>query len=194
MPTQLGGVAMKLSLPQTNGRRTPERRKVSSWPRSQVCAERVTSSDAESNAPRTTSARSQSNGFANRLWREHDLLASQLTHVETAADAMSSGEELTFGALRAELDRAYELLAGQIIPHMRAADEYRTALARRDYVSAPARPEREEAERLTSKLARVRDCAGADNIAAVRRETGRVLYELHALTRPHFGDPRDLRP
>lgn len=184
---------MTFSLPSAYGPRTAERRKVSSSPRSPVSSERLGAAEAESIPVGTTAMRSQSHGFADRLWREHDVLALQLTRLETAADVMGN-EALSFGTLRAELEHAYELLAGRIVPHMRSADAYQKALARRDYVTARARPELEEAERLTSKLARVRDCVSADNIAGARRETRRLLYDLHALTRPHFRDQRDLKP
>jgi hypothetical protein len=195
MPTHSGlaeGFAMKFFPPPAYGPRTAGRRKASSWPRSPVCSERVATADAGAIPAHTAATRSQSHGFADRLWREHDVLASQLARLESAADVVGN-EELPLSALRSELDRAYELLAEHIVPHMRSADEYQKALTRRDYVSAPARPEHEEAERLTSKLARVRDRVSGDNISRARRETRRLLYELHALTRPHFGDRRDLQ-
>ena len=73
---------------------------------------------------------------------------------------------------------------------MRSADDYQKALAQRDYVSSPAHPEHEEAERLASKLGWLRDQVGVGKVVGTRRETRRLLYELYALTRPHFGTPR----
>jgi hypothetical protein len=183
---------MKVSLPPANDPSTAGRTKASVSSQSPVCSERVATSDATATPGGTTATRSQSLGFAERLWREHDVLASELARLESAAEVMGN-DNVPLSALRSELDRAYELLAGRVVPHMHSADDYQRALARHDYVSAPARPEHEEAERLTSKLARVRDRVMADNIAGARRETSRLLYELHALTRLHFGDPRDVK-
>ena len=154
-----------------------------------MCSEREPARGIESGAVGAPAPQSRVDGFADRLWREHDVLASQLTRIEDAADAIGTAE-LSLSALRSELERAHELLAGRIVPHMRSADDYQKALARRDYVSSPAHPEHEEAERLASKLGRLRDQVGRGNIAVARRQTRRLLYELYALTRPHFGTPR----
>ena len=119
--------------------------------KSSICLERQPTPGTESTAVGTTATQSHADGFADRLWREHDVLASQLTRLEAAADAFDNAE-LSLSALRSELDAAHELLAGQIVPHMRSADDYQRVLAQRDYVSSPAGPEHEEAERLASKL------------------------------------------
>jgi hypothetical protein len=157
--------------------------------KSSICLERQPTPGTESTAVGTTATQSHADGFADRLWREHDVLASQLTRLEAAADAFDNAE-LSLSALRSELDAAHELLAGQIVPHMRSADDYQRVLAQRDYVSSPAGPEHEEAERLASKLGRLRDQIGVGNVLGARRETRRLLHELYALTRPHFGTPR----
>jgi hypothetical protein len=146
-------------------------------------------SDAKSEEVTTTATRAQTHGFADRLWQEHDLLASQLVRLETAAAVMGD-ERLPMSALRSELDHAYELLAQHVVPHIYAADDYRRALARRDYVSPPARREHEEAKLLTSRLGRLREHVSESNVAVVRDDARRLLYELHALTRPHFADQR----
>jgi hypothetical protein len=137
----------------------------------------------------TPAKRSRADGFLDLLWQEHDVLASQLAHSKSAEDEVGS-DDLSLGTLYSKLDRAYELFAGRIVPHIRAADDHQTALARRDYVSHPAHREHEEAERLAAELGSLRDRVRDGKIAGVRPEARRLLYELHALTGPHFAVSR----
>lgn len=180
---------MKSSFPRSFGSRTAGRRKASTWPRSPVCSERVATADAGATP---SAVDHQSQGFADRLWREHNELASELTRIERAAEAIGD-LQLPASALLSELESAHELLAGRIVPHLRSADDYQKALARRDYVSSRAHPEHEEAERLASKLGRLRERVSGGNVDRARRDVRRLLYDLHALTRPHFGAQRGLK-
>jgi hypothetical protein len=197
MPTQFGwaeGAVMKLFRRVVNDARSLGRaEEIGRSQQAQVCSRCAALSDARLTAVTTTRTRAQTDGFADRLWQEHDLLASQLDRLEAAADVMGN-EQLPLSTVRSELDHAYELLARLVVPHIHAVDDYRTALARRDYVSPPARREHEEAERLTLKLGRLRDRMSDSSLAVVQREARRLLYELHALTRPHFADQRDGKP
>jgi hypothetical protein len=156
---------------------------------STVPSEVTSSSDAQSTLATTDRRLSRADGFLDDLWHEHAVLASDLARLESAADGIVN-EQLPVGTLSSGLDRAYELFAGRIVPHIRAADNHQTAFARRDYVSPPPRREHEEAERLTSELGRLRERVSAGNIAGARSEARRLLYELGALTRPHFAVPR----
>ena len=127
--------------------------------------------------------------FTDRLWEEHDALASQLALLKTVADAIG-GERLPLETLRAELDRAYDLLAGKVLPHIRTADDLQSCLVRHDYAHAATHSDHDEAERLTCTLEGFRTRVARGEIEGAPREIRRILYELHALTRPHFVNER----
>jgi len=120
---------------------------------------------------------------------EHEALASQLARLETVADAIG-GERLPLETLRTELDRAYDLLAEKVLPHIRKADDLQRDLVRHDYAHVVARPDHDETERLTSKLGGLRARMTRGETEGAPRDIRRILYELHAVTRPHFADER----
>jgi hypothetical protein len=126
--------------------------------------------------------------FSEELWHEHDVLGAQLDSVERAAHVVAD-LSAPLETRRAELDRAYTLLAEQIVPHLRKSRAYESALVRRDYTHPPDRPEHERAERLTSKLGGLRDRVATGRARGVPSEIGRILDQLHALARPHFDEP-----
>lgn len=127
--------------------------------------------------------------FTDRLWEQHEALASQLALLETVADAIG-GERLPLETFRAELDRAYDLLAGKVLPHIRTADDLQSCLVRHDYAHAASHSDHDEAERLTNKLEGFRARVTRGETEGAPREIRRILYELHALTRSHFADER----
>lgn len=105
------------------------------------------------------------------------------------ADAIGA-ERLPLETLRSEFDRADDLLAENVLPHLRTADDLQSDLVRHDYAHVAAHPDHDEAERLTSKLGGLRARVTRGETEDAPREIRRILYELHALTRPHFAAER----
>jgi hypothetical protein len=128
----------------------------------------------------------------DQLWADHATLASQLGLLERVADVIG-GEELPPETLRAELDRAYDLVAGKVLPHIRTADDLQRISAGRDYAPTPVHPDHDAAEELSSTLEGFRARVARGDTAGAPREIRRLLYQLHALTRPHFADQRQPR-
>ena len=123
----------------------------------------------------------------DQLWADHATLASQLGLLERVADVIG-GEDLPPETLRAELERAYDLVAGKVLPHIRTADDLQRISAGHDYARAPVHPDHDQAEQLSSTLEGFRARVARGDVEGTPREIRRILYQLHALTRPHFAD------
>lgn len=121
------------------------------------------------------------------LWADHATLASELRLLDSVADAIG-GEELPPETLRAALDRAYDLVAGKVLPHIRTADDLQRISAGHDYAPAPVHRDHDAAEELSARLGGFRGRVARGDIEGTPREIRRLLYEIHALTRPHFAD------
>jgi transaldolase len=135
----------------------------------------------------SSDARPSAERLADQLWAEHATLAAQLALLESVADAIGE-ERLPPEMLRAEVDRAYDLVVQKVLPHIRTADDLQRGIVRHDDAQTPVHPDHDEAERLSSTLAGFRARVARGEIEGAPREIRRILYELHALTRPHFAD------
>jgi iron-sulfur cluster repair protein YtfE (RIC family) len=128
------------------------------------------------------------------LRAEHKEL---LPHIETLREAADAVSGSTDAAFRETVDRAYEFLTTQLIPHATAEDkalypvvgrvmgsEAATRTMSRDHI---------EVGTLTKELGRLRQVIGTESFdESSRNDLRRVLYGLYTLVKVHFAKEKEV--
>jgi len=113
---------------------------------------------------------------------EHQILTEHLVELREVAERMPS---LAPREVSDRLERVCGLLAGRVVPHIRAEYEHHAHLATRDHRPIPGQEQEAEIERLARRLIEAWETAPGTGTAPLHTMRG-LLFDLHTLLRLHF--------
>lgn len=119
------------------------------------------------------------------LCDEHRELALRLSLLDEVAEKV---DHVSAAELLRDVYRVYDLVAHEIVPHMRAEEMLLMRLAERDRRHVHADRESTEMRDLIARLAGLKTSLSRGDVTHAPAEIRHVLFELHALTRLHFAD------
>lgn len=130
-------------------------------------------------------ARRSAKSLADCLCEEHRALARELVLLDEAADEVGTAE---LDTLRSDVDRAYDLVARKVLPHVKAEHDLRRRFQVRDCQPTEVDDADRETRQLVARLGALKSRLAAGDTERTPAEIRHVLYELHGLTRLHFAD------
>jgi hypothetical protein len=117
-------------------------------------------------------------------WARHDQLAPESNCVCAAADCLDGSP---VDVMRSQIDHAYAFLTRRFLPNARGEQRLRHRLADRDHRCVAGDVEVDRIEALTVRLGVLKANIARRGTEEAIREIRRVLYEIAALLRLHYG-------